>query len=199
MKYLTLAALLLAGCSSSYTSFDVRKPRSEYEINELKMEVADLKASLECYQTELGLDGDLLASPKRAAASTKDIQKKLTTLEKKIAQLESTVEKYLQELKTYTSVTSENLKEYATKITNLEKDVQVHHENFQEVAKLRGTMIQLSKTLTKAHQKTYKVRSGDTLEKIAKLHNTTAEDIKKINNLSSDLIVVGQDLVVNGS
>lgn len=40
----------------------------------------------------------------------------------------------------------------------------------------------------------YKVKSGDTLTSIAKTHNTTATDVKRVNNLKTDTIKVGQVL-----
>jgi LysM repeat protein len=42
--------------------------------------------------------------------------------------------------------------------------------------------------------KIYKVKSGDTLEKIAKQEKTSLSQIKQLNNMSSDKIVVGQKL-----
>lgn len=41
---------------------------------------------------------------------------------------------------------------------------------------------------------TYKVVSGDTLGRIAQKHGTTVANIKKWNNLTSDLILIGQTL-----
>ncbi|WP_171051019.1 LysM peptidoglycan-binding domain-containing protein [Bacillus sp. BHET2] len=46
---------------------------------------------------------------------------------------------------------------------------------------------------------TYKVKSGDTLSAIAKKYKTTVTNLKKINNLKSDRIYVGQVLKVSGS
>ena len=40
----------------------------------------------------------------------------------------------------------------------------------------------------------YTVKSGDTLWSIARLNNTTVDEIKRINNLSSNLLTVGQKL-----
>jgi hypothetical protein len=42
----------------------------------------------------------------------------------------------------------------------------------------------------------YRVKRGDTLGKIAKRYNTTIELLKKANNLTSDIIRVGQDIKV---
>lgn len=48
--------------------------------------------------------------------------------------------------------------------------------------------------ITKA---TYTVKSGDTLSEIAAKHHTSVDKLKSINHLDSDLIVVGQKLVLN--
>lgn len=43
---------------------------------------------------------------------------------------------------------------------------------------------------------TYTVKSGDTLYKIANSFNTTVSDIMKFNNLSSNLLSIGQTLII---
>lgn len=45
----------------------------------------------------------------------------------------------------------------------------------------------------------YKVVGGDSLSKIAMLHNVSVADLKSWNNLSSDVIFVGQTLQVKGT
>lgn len=45
----------------------------------------------------------------------------------------------------------------------------------------------------------YTVKSGDTLSGIAAQYKTTVAKIKELNNLSSDLILIGQKLHINGS
>ena len=42
----------------------------------------------------------------------------------------------------------------------------------------------------------YIVQSGDTLYSIARRFNTTVDDIKKLNNLTSDIISIGQQLII---
>src|SRR5699024_7602182 len=46
---------------------------------------------------------------------------------------------------------------------------------------------------------TYTVKSGDTVAHIAIKYGTSVSDLKKLNNLKSDLIYVGKKLKVNGS
>ena len=43
---------------------------------------------------------------------------------------------------------------------------------------------------------TYVVKSGDTLYKIAREFNTTVEEIKRLNNLTDNILSVGQILIV---
>ena len=45
----------------------------------------------------------------------------------------------------------------------------------------------------------YKVISGDSLSKIAKEHHVTVDQLKKWNNLSTDIIKVGQRLIVGNN
>ncbi|MCM3586962.1 LysM peptidoglycan-binding domain-containing protein [Mesobacillus maritimus] len=56
-----------------------------------------------------------------------------------------------------------------------------------------------STTVSKsASTSTYKIKSGDTLGKIASQFRTTVNNLKALNNLSSDLIYAGQTLKVSG-
>ncbi len=43
---------------------------------------------------------------------------------------------------------------------------------------------------------TYTVKSGDSLYSIAKKYNTTVNRLKELNNLSSNLLNIGQILIV---
>lgn len=52
---------------------------------------------------------------------------------------------------------------------------------------------------TTADTGTYRVQSGDTLSEIAVRHSVSVSQLKSLNNLTSDLIYVGQVLKVSGS
>ena len=54
-------------------------------------------------------------------------------------------------------------------------------------------------TNTSSPTNTYTVKSGDTLYSIAKKYSTTVDNIKKLNNLSSNTLQIGQVLKLNDS
>ena len=49
---------------------------------------------------------------------------------------------------------------------------------------------------TSNNQLTYTVKSGDTLYGIARTYNTTVDAIKKLNNLTSNTLSIGQTLIL---
>ena len=75
---------------------------------------------------------------------------------------------------------------------------QALEQNYKNIESLQSAM----STLAEAFQlkldpasvsaaKTYRVKSGDSLEKIAKLHGTTIRALKELNGITSDKIIVG--------
>ncbi|WP_459771535.1 LysM peptidoglycan-binding domain-containing protein, partial [Alkalibacterium sp. s-m-28] len=50
-----------------------------------------------------------------------------------------------------------------------------------------------------SNQRTHTVVRGDTLSHIAVANNTTVANLRRLNNLSSDVIQIGQRLVVGGA
>ena len=45
----------------------------------------------------------------------------------------------------------------------------------------------------------YTVQSGDTLYKIAQIYNTTVDELKRLNNLTSNTLSIGQQLILPGN
>ncbi len=69
------------------------------------------------------------------------------------------------------------------------------------IKKVAATKVTTKKATAASTKKTatYRVSNGDSLSKIASQYGTTIDQIKKLNNLSSNLIFVGQTLKVSGS
>lgn len=59
-----------------------------------------------------------------------------------------------------------------------------------------GKILNIPKASMSTSTNTYIVKAGDTLWNIAKRYNTTVEKLMDLNNLSTDLIMIGQQLTV---
>ena len=60
-------------------------------------------------------------------------------------------------------------------------------------------VIKVSESDEDGEETVYTVEKGDTLSAIAKEFNVSVSDIKEWNNLSSDIIVIGNELSINGT
>lgn len=90
-------------------------------------------------------------------------------------------------------LTGENILVETCFISN-KNDMQRYQENKCVLAKEIALI--LYKRAQKQTSNLYIVRAGDTLSKIAVSNNTTVRNIKTLNNLSSDLIQIGQKLKI---
>ena len=95
---------------------------------------------------------------------------------------------------THANETTAALSQFKQRVIELEQEIQLQNRRFEEIAKLKTFIENSSKDLD---AKVHKVRPGDTLEKIARLHKTSVERIKKVNDLNQDLIVIGQELRIS--
>lgn len=85
----------------------------------------------------------------------------------------------------------------------LSRKFNVSVTNLQEWNQLNSSTIYVGQTLTIGKSDsvatTYKVKAGDSLWSIAKKYGTTVQNIKNLNQLTTDIIYVGQTLAVSGS
>lgn len=208
----TLAALA-AACSPLKSSPQDEKHQLELTLHEMQTSLDDVRHDLNCFQTELQILDGRIKYYENALTSLKqqDLEKQqsridsltqqIAALEKKWGSFEHTNENGIHDLQQLTSHANETraaMAQLKNRIGELEKELEAHSSRFEEIAKLKGHFEGLAKHLNAAssEKKIYRVRPGDTLEKIARFHNTTSDRIKKANDLGQDLIVVGQELVI---
>jgi LysM repeat protein len=185
---------LLPGCSPLKSSPNDQKHQLELTLHEVQTNLDDLKHNINCFQTELQILDGRIKYYENTLASLKqhDLEKQQTkidllthqiqTLEKKWASFEKVQQGDTQELKTLSSHANETtaaLTQFKDRIGELEQEL------FSQ--KMKGLSVQT---------KVYKVKAGDSLEKIARANKTEVEKIKKLNALELDLIVVGQELKI---
>lgn len=180
-----VCTLFLVGCTSSFTAF---RGNQESTINDLRMEIADLKHALHGTEVEVKLLEERMESTEGSLASPRDSK----DLERKIAFIEKNLEKLAGEIRSlsqFSTQTTAALSVYRQQIANLDGKL-------DEISKLRSTLSQLSRSSAPQETSSYQVKSGDSLEKIARKFQVPVEALKRENNLSSDKIVVGQQLAI---
>jgi LysM repeat protein len=180
---------LMWGCTSTLTAL---RGNNDHLYEEMKTEIADLKHALHGTEVEVRLLEERLES-KEAETGKGDV----AALQRKIALLEKTIDKMsgdLKSLMTYANQTTASLTGYRDQIQQIDKKL-------DEVNKLRSTLSQISKTYSspeapQTSSAAYLVKSGDSLEKIARKFHVLVESLKRENNLSSDKIIIGQELMI---
>jgi LysM repeat protein len=205
-------AVFLFGCSPLTSSAHDEKHKLELTLHEVQTNVDDLRHDINCFQTELQIldgrikyyenaltlfkQGDLEKQQAKIELLTHELQslEKRWSAAEKNRSIES--EERLQ-LTSHAKETTSALLQFKERIEELEKELAIGQRRFEELGKLKTNIEALGKAIRKAeNSKIYKVRPGDSLEKIAKIHQTSVEKIKRLNSLEQDLIVVGQELKI---
>lgn len=166
----------------------------ELEIRTFEEKVASQETILDSIRSEL----------KEQSQGHKDLLKNQSgTLEMKIGSLETSNKGLVADLKQMKNGFNEvgdTLKAYKDKIHQLEKMVELQNKNIENLqAALNSVMDAFKATSgisTDGSTKTYRVKAGDSLEKIARQNNMSVKALKELNGLSKDQIIVGQTLKV---
>ena len=203
--YLFLPIIFLIGCSA-LSSSKGEKHQMELSLHKMRTEVEDVKHDLNTYQIEhyviegkLADQEQLIATLRQQVAElisgkSSSLSQELQNLEKKLHQLSKKQEKMgtdIQQLGSHANDTTTALSQYKEKILHLENLIHAQNLQLQEACKVKEALAKLSQLES---GKIYTVQSGDSLEKIARQSHTTVEEIKKLNKMTSDLIVVDQQL-----
>jgi LysM repeat protein len=205
-------SLILIGCSPLKSSPQEEKHQLELTLHEVQTNLDDLRHDINCFQTELQIiDGKIKHQDSTSTMLKKQfiekqeinislLSEKAVFLEKKFKIFEETlfnISKDITQLSNHANSTSHALTQYRDRINELEKDIISHNKKIAEFAKIKHSLKSLTQALEKSNKtNVYKVKSGDSLEKIAKENNISVNKIKKINNLDKDLIVIGQELEI---
>lgn len=208
--FFCLGVALLPSCSPLKSSPNDEKHQLELTLHEVQTNLDDLRHDINCFQTELQIVDGRIKYYENSLAALKqhDLEKQQTKIDLLSQQIQNLEKKWtafervqqgeskeLQSLSSYAHETTAALSQFKDRIGELEQEIAAHNRRFEEFGKLKGHIETLAKTYS-ADFKTYKVKPGDSLEKIARVNKTAVEKIKKINDLDQDLIVVGQELKI---
>jgi LysM repeat protein len=201
-----IAPWLLTSCAPLRNSPHDEKHQWELKLHEVQTNLDDLKHDINCFQTEIQiLDGRIkyyenaLTALKQQDSKIEQMGRELHLLKQQLCGLEKVREGEkgdLGQLSIHANETGAALAQFKTRIQELEQGIVTQNRRFEELAKVKGNIDAIAKSLKIAPFKLHKVKLGETLEKIATAHHTKVDRIKKLNELNNDLIVVGQELKI---
>lgn len=186
-------------------------------LADLKNEVHNHEAEIRTFENRLQNQEADFDQVRQQLTDEVETQKDYTrainiNLEGKIESLNQILQGVIADLKQLKNQANESvtiLGQYKQKLSELEKilEAQNQHTINLEVAlnslvdvwqakEAAASQIAASKSREVSNSKTYKVQSGDTLEKIARAHKVSVQILRDYNHLASDRIVVGQTLKI---
>lgn len=192
--------------SSLLADENASKTHLEHRISNLETENSYLKQKIVNQETTLDSLRDEMSALIRA---TKELtEKSSSSSETKIAQIEKNVEKLIADMKQFKNHSNDtadaltghqkSLKEFEETFTLQKKQLKEFEEALKSLAKAMSTGIpsKPEECVATKGKNTYRVRSGDSLGKIAINFKKSVTTLREANQLRSDVIVPGQELVI---
>jgi LysM repeat protein len=202
LKAIGSALLLFCFCSplrgdAAANALSHRIQVCEAEMEMLKNSISTQEQSREALEKEVsGLlratRDSLTESKDRSSQQSKNIE---TTLEK--------LSNDLKQLKTHSNELSSTVNELSKTLQNMKESAQQQGQAIRELEQaMRSITLAMSgkgSSASNSKNGLYTVKSGDSLEKIARAHGMTLSEIKELNSLKSTTIRPGQELQVRSS
>lgn len=180
----------------------VRKMYSTMEL--MRHELGNHEAELQtCRQKLINME-DALEEMRRQIDDSQDrTQQKIrgtsSAFDTKITSQESALKGLatdLQKLQTHANLSSSTMEAYEKQISDLESVIEMQNKNLDD---LKSAMKLMMGALGDNEGNfegccMYQVKPGDSLGLIAQRYNATIRDIKELNGLKNDIIMIGQKL-----
>jgi LysM repeat protein len=217
---LAFSALPLAAAPNSQQQRRYYVDENAIALKELRDAVDDVRHEMNNHETEIRVFDEKLQNFDSIIDGVRDqvselgrVQKEQlksssANLEAKISSLE-TVDKGiiadLKQFKNHANDTAAVLAQYKQKIADLEKIIDQQNQNIDHLQAAMRSLVDVlqvkdgsSKSSFEATPSghTYKVKAGDSLEKIARAHQTTVQALKELNGLANDRIIAGKVLQI---
>ncbi len=171
------------------------------QVGNHEIEIRTLEHKLESFQVILESMQDQLQDT--TTAQKEQIKGSSNALEVKIGSLENAIKGLtadLQQLKTHANESTAAIQGYKKALLDYELRFKAQNQNIENLSAALQTILDALQiksdmpAIADSGIKTYKIKNGDSLDKIAKATGVSVKEIMRINNLSSDKIVVGKTL-----
>ena len=176
------ASNLLSLCSRSWSQ-NMRHLKVERELLDDRIETQNTQLM----QIKKDLARFQQAQGNLSSSKSDQLQTRLNTLEKG---QEAVVDDFKQ-LKKHLNDTSLVINKMSD---HIEQDQSLIKGQIRDLKKIVESLVELLQSSTKLTTSSYKVKAGDTLDKIAKSHGLPVDVLKKLNELTHDRISIGQTL-----
>ncbi len=178
-------------------------------VDDIRHEVNNHESEIRIYEEKLNTMEAAIDAIRQQVNESHQVNKDLlkdsaVNTELKLNSLESSVKGLIADLKQFKNHANDSssvLGQYKQKLIEMEKVIEGQNrniENLQSALKSMMDALQVKSGLDKGpvadSGKTYKVKSGDNLDKIARSQGTTIQALKSANNMANDRINVGQVL-----
>lgn len=209
--FLPITLLFATGCTAVSSSPKEEKQKVELTLSKIRSEIEDIKADLNTYEIEHHILEGKLSDHEQTLASLQQetleqyaskLDTLVTEMDSVTTDLTSIQEKQkavlsdISQLSNHANDTSSALGQYKTKLESLERLIETQDGKFEQVAELKKTLQAIVELQNESDARAYTVQAGDTLEKIAMTFQTSVDAIKKANNRTNDLIIVGEVIKV---
>lgn len=177
-------------------------------IDDLRHEINNHEAEIRIFQEKLNNQETIIESLQQDLSNANQLNRNLLKeasgdIESKTTSLESSLKGVitdLRQMKTHASDSTNTLVQYKQKILDLEKLLELQNQNIGNLQSALRSIMEVLQIKNSPNEdkstKIYKVKAGDSLEKIARNHQTTIQGLKELNGLSNDRIIVGQNLKI---
>ena len=201
--------LCLTSCTGTISHFQDDQRHRDLAFHEMRTEIGDLKHALQSQRTEVQILQERLSDQENLAKNAQrnkpqhdQVPSQIAACERKLLAVEKSLEKLssdLRGLNKHAEQTSQSLASFKDKILSCQKELAIHKQSLENVSQLKTTLGQISQaieTRSSAKPSSYKVKPGDTLEKIARHNSISIAALKRLNHISQDRILVSQELKV---
>lgn len=189
---------------------DSVRTEKSFAFDDLRAELSDLRHSLQAQRTEIQFLQERLEEQERVAeisarnsVFTEPLIARIVSLEKKNASFEKQHEKILNDLRLLSShceLSGTHFHRLEQEVSLLSTQLDQCFSKLKDFQQLKSTLVQVSKAIgekTGSMVKRYRVKAGDSLEKISREQNVSLPDIKRLNKLQDDnKILAGQELIL---